>query len=193
MTVRFKTEWVSALLRILQWRYYGEYKYYIDFTFRELKGGEITSISLPLAFCIRHTLELGYKMNLIELEKASGQKATIKYQGKSAHKIDDLHREFESQMDTIFKKYSIDNEIKKQFRLLNEDLKKLKTQMHKLDELSYSFRYPVKNDGVAPNFAKQSNFSKNQSINFKEIKTLYDKSILLLTYTTDVIANEIGQ
>ncbi len=179
-----KSEW---------WRYYGEYKYFVDFTFRELKGGEITSISLPLAFCIRHTLELGYKMNLIELEKVSGQNAIIKYQGKSAHKIDDLHREFEIQMDSIFNKYNIDSEIKKQFRLLNEDLKKLKVQMHKLDELSYSFRYPVKNDGITPNFAKQSDFSKNQSINFKEIKALYDKSILLLTYTTDVIAKEIGQ
>lgn len=179
-----KSEW---------WRYYGEYKYFVDFTFRELKGGEITSISLPLAFCIRHTLELGYKMNIIELVKVSGQSAKIKYQGKSAHKIDDLHREFEIQMDAIFKKYDIDNETKKQFRLLNEDLKKLKVQMHKLDELSYSFRYPVKNDGKTPNFAKQSNFSKNQSINFKEIKALYDKSILLLTYTTDVITEEIGQ
>lgn len=175
------------------WRYYGEYKYFVDFTFREIKGGEITSISLPLAFCIRHTLELGYKMNLIELEKISGLKVTIKYKGRSAHKIDDLHREFEMQMDAVFNKYSIANDIKKQFKLLNENLKKLKTQMHKLDVLSYSFRYPVKNDGQTPNFERQADFSKNQTINYKEIKELYEKSVLLLTYTTDVISKEINK
>lgn len=173
------------------WRYYREYKQFVDFTFRELKGGEVTSISLPLAFCIRHTLELGYKMNLLELEKVSDLDAKVEYKGKSAHKIDDLHREFDSQMKAIFKKFGIDRKIIKQYNRLNEDLKKLKTQLHKLDELSFAFRYPVKNDGITPNFEKQADFTQNQSINFKDIKELYDRSILLLTYTTDVVAEEI--
>lgn len=173
------------------WRYYGEYKQFVDFTFRELKGGEITSISLPLAFCIRHTLELGYKMNLLELEKISELKSKVEFKGKSAHKIDDLHREFDSQMKAIFKKFNIDRETVKQYNKLNTDLEKLKTQLHKLDELSFAFRYPVKNDGIMPNFEKQEDFTKNQSINFKEIKELYNQSILLLTYTTDVIGEKI--
>lgn len=175
------------------WRYYAEYKHFVDFTFRELDGGEITGLTLPLAFCIRHTLELGYKTNLIELEKVSLAKARINYSGKAAHKIDDLHREFELQVNIIFKNYKIDKTIKKQFNDLNKELKKLNSQLHKLDELSYAFRYPVTNDGRTPNFKRQKDFAKNPSINFKEIKMLYDKSILLLTYTTDVIAEEIGK
>lgn len=173
------------------WRYYGEYKQFVDFTFRELKGGEVTSISLPFAFCIRHTLELGYKMNLLELEKVSDLEAKVEYKGKSAHKIDDLHKEFDSQMKAIFKKFDIDREIIERYNRLNGGLERLKTQLHKLDELSYAFRYPVKNDGITPNFEKQADFTKNQSINFKEVKELYDESILLLTYTTDVIAEEM--
>lgn len=173
------------------WRYFGEYKYFVDFTFRELKGGEITSISLPFAFCIRHTLELGYKMNLLELEKVSGLKAKIEYKGKSAHKIDDLHREFELQMQAIFKKYKVNKEVIKQFKRLSGDLNKLKGQIHKLDEFSFTFRYPVKNDGITSNFEKQADTIKNQYINFKEIKNLYETSILLLKYTTDVVVEEI--
>lgn len=175
------------------WRYFGEYKEFVDFTFRELKGGEITSISLPFAFCIRHTLELGYKMNLLELEKVSNLKAKVKYKGKSAHKIDDLHREFDSQMNATFQNFSFDREIVQQYNRLNTELKKLKNQLHKLDELSFAFRYPVKNDGITPNFEKQADFTKNQSINFKEIKELYDQSILLLKFATDVIDEEIKE
>lgn len=175
------------------WKYYGEYKQFVEFTFRELKGGEVTSISLPFAFCIRHTLELGYKMNLLELEKLSDLEAKIEYKCKSAHKIDDLHREFDSQMEVIFKKFNVSREIIKQYNKLNVDLKKLKKQLHKLDELSYSFRYPVKNDGKTPNFEKKLDFTKNQSINFKDIKELYDRGIMLLTYSTDVLSEEIKQ
>jgi len=184
---------IDLTLKAEWWRYFGEYKQFVDFTFRELRGSEITSISLPFAFCIRHTLELGYKMNLLELEKESNRKAKIKYQGKTAHKIDDLHREFNLQMEAIFKKNRIKREIVKQYNKLNEELGKLKTQLDKLDRFSFAFRYPVKNDGKTPNFEKQTDFTKNPSINFKELKELYDQSIALLTYTTDVIIEEIKE
>lgn len=174
------------------WRYYGEYKKFIDLVFREVKGGEITTISLPLAFCIRHTLELGYKMNILELEKISNILANINYRGKDAHKIDSLHKNFEKQMRKIINDHSIDKDIVKQFNDLERELHTLKDQIHKLDKYSFAFRYPVKNDGITPNFKNQEDFTKNESINFKEIKDLYEKSVLLLTYTTDVILEELG-
>ena len=174
----FKSEW---------WRYFGEYQYSVDLLFKSLTGGEITVVSLPLAFLIRHTLELGYKMNLLELEKVSDIKAKIKYKGKSAHKIDDLHREFEIQMNAVFDKYKAEKKIIKQFNKLNSKLKGLKKIIHKLDDLSYAFRYPVKNDGITPNFDKKSIDDKSDVINFKEIKELYDDSVLLIKYSTDVV------
>jgi len=170
------------------WRYFGEYKHAVDLMFKSLTGGEITAVSLPLAFLIRHTLELGYKMNLIELEKVSNLKAEIKYKGKSAYKIDVLHREFERQMKEIFKKYNADNDIIKQFENLNSKLEGLKSMMHKLDECSYAFRYPVKTDGVTPNFDNKHFEDKTDAINFRDVKSLYDDGILLLKYSTDVVS-----
>lgn len=177
----YKSDWL---------RYFGEYQYCVDLLFKSLTGGEITVISLPLAFLIRHTLELGYKMDLIELQKVSDLKAKIEYKGKSAHRIDDLHREFENQMKAIFKKYNADKDIIKQFEKLNSKLTTLKKLMHKLDELSYAFRYPVKNDGVTPNFDNKDVEDNTDVINFKEIKELYEDSILLIKFSTDVV-NEI--
>ncbi len=169
------------------WRYFSEYQYSVDLLFKSLTGGEITVVSLPLAFLIRHTLELGYKMNLLELEKMSSLKAKIEYKGKSAHKIDDLHREFENQMKAIFIKYNADRTIIKQFDSLNSKLSHLKKMIHKLDELSCAFRYPVKNDGITPNFDKKDIADKTDVINFKVVKELYDDSILLLKFSTDVV------
>ena len=174
----YKSEW---------WRYFMEYQYCVDMVFKSITGGEITIVSLPLAFLIRHTLELAYKMNLIELDKVSDSKAKIKYKGKSAHKIDDLHQQFETQMKDILKKFNADNETIKQFNELNSSLANLKRQIHKLDELSYSFRYPVESDGIIPNFNNRDVNDKSDVINFREIKNLYDKSIILLKYSTDVI------
>lgn len=174
----YKSEW---------WRYFGEYQYSVDMLFKSITGGEITVISLPLAFLIRHTLELGYKMNLIELEKVSEIKAKIEYKGKSAHRIDDLHREFDIQMKAIFEKFKADKNIVKQYNNLNSKLTTLKKQIHKLDELSYAFRYPVKNDGITPNFDNKGVEDKDDVINFKELKELYDDSILLIKYSTDVV------
>jgi len=184
LKLTYKADW---------WRYFGEYQYTVELLFKSLTGGEVTVVALPLAYLIRHTLELGYKMNLIELEKVSGVRAKIAYKGKSAHKIDDLHREFEIQMRAIFSKYKADKEIVKQFNKLNSKLVELKVMMHKLDELSYAFRYPVANDGITPNFDKSDTQDKTDVINFKEIKTLYDDSIHLIKYSTDVVQEIIDE
>ena len=178
-----KSDWI---------RYFVEYQYAVDLIFKSLNGGEITVVSLPLAFLIRHTLELGYKMNLLELEKVSNTKAKIKYQGRQAHKIDDLHREFENQMKIILKKFKADKNIKIQFNNLNQKLTELKSIMHKLDEYSFAFRYPFQNDGKTFSFDKESFSEKRDLINFMEIKTLYYESLILLTYSIDIV-NEIDR
>lgn len=179
----FKSEW---------WIYYGEYKKFVEFTFRELKGGEITTICIPLAFCIRHTLELGFKMNISELQEISGIKANIKFKGSEAHNICSLHNSFEIQIDAIFKKFKIEKEILNQFSELNLNLKNVINLVHFLDKKSYAFRYPFENDGITKIFQKKIDSAINPSINFKEIKEFYDHGIKLLTYTTDVIFEQIN-
>jgi hypothetical protein len=64
--------------------------------------------------------------------------------------------------------------------------------VHKLDELSYAFRYPVQNDGVTPNFDNKSYEDKTDVINFKVIKELYDDSIFLISYSTEVVNDIIA-
>ena len=99
-------------------------------------------------------------------------------------------------MKLIFKKYSFDKNIIKQFNKLNKDLSNLKKIIHKLDELSYAFRYPVKNDSKMPNFPSLSDIKTRRllsaNINFKEVKEMYEKSMILLLYSTDVIADVIN-
>lgn len=85
------------------------------------------------------------------------------------------------------KKYDADKDIVRQFNRLNSKLTDLKKHVHKLDELSYAFRYPVKNDGSTPNFELKSFEDKTDVINFKEIKELYIESIVLIKYSTDVV------
>lgn len=174
----YKSEW---------WKYFAEYQHCVDLIFKSLTGGEITVVSLPLAFLIRHTLEIGYKMNLIELEKVSDLGAEIKYRGPEAHNIAELHRKFEIQMEAIFKKYDVDKDLIKKFNKLNSKLSDLKKQLHKLDAFSHAFRYPVQPDGIKPNFDKKDVKDRTDVINFKEIKKLYDDSILLIKYSTDVV------
>jgi len=177
----YKSQW---------WRYFGEYQYLVNLVFKSLKGSEITNVALPLAFLIRHTLEIGYKTDLLELQKVSGVTAKIEYKGKSAHKIDDLHREFEIQMRAVFKKYNAEKRLVKEFDDLNSKLVSLKRLIHKLDELSYAFRYPVANDGSTLNFNTMDEKDRSDVLNFKEIKGLYDDSLKLIKYSTDV-AQEI--
>ena len=65
-----------------------------------------------------------------------------------------------------------DKEMIKQFDELNFKLTDLKEMIHKLDELSYAFRYPVKNDGVTPNFDTKDVADKNDVLNFKTMLSL---------------------
>jgi len=169
------------------WDYYGEYRYSIDLMFRGMRGGEVTAVSLPLAFLIRHCLELGYKANILTLAKLQQKDIKISYKGKQAHDIKTLHQQFVKLMSELFKLYSVDKKVINEFNAYNRSLEKLSTTIYKLDEFSYSFRYPVKNDGVTKNFEK-THFSEDLTINFKEIKELYDSSTLLLMYSTDVVA-----
>jgi len=170
--------------------YFGEYQYAVNVLLGRIKGGEITVVSLPLAFLVRHTLELGYKMNLIELNKIADNAATISYTGKSAHRIDTLHAEFVRLMFDLFKKYKVDQTVIDQFNEYNESLERLNKAIHKLDEFSYAFRYPVGNDGVTSSFISPTSGDEVE-INFKEIKELYDKAVVLLKYSTDVIAEYV--
>lgn len=163
--------------------YFKEYQSFIEFAFRKIEGGEITGITLPLAFCIRHTLELGFKARIFELEKISNINSDVSLKGKGSHMIYDLYIKFDFQITKIFSMFEINENIVKQYNEMNKELKKLTLIIHKIDEFSYLFRYPGK--------LKKKDFDNQESINFLEIKNLFENCEGLLLHSTDLILNEL--
>jgi hypothetical protein len=126
-------------------------------------------------------------MNIIELNKVSTVPVDINFRGPEAHRLDLLHKQFGEQMSGIFKKFDVREPYLSQFQSLFLKLSSLKTLLHQLDNMSYAFRYPVKNDGVTPNFPIIKIDDKSDVVNFQTLKELYQDCKILLKYSTDVV------
>ena len=164
------------------WRYFGEYLWLVNLVFEKAEQSEVTVISRPVLFLMRHALELGYKGNIVELEKISGLKSALKFKGKDSHNLEKLHQGFERHFREIAKRYAIDADVIAQFDRINSTLEKLNNVLHRLDAGSYSFRYPFKPDGTTPSFQKV------EKLNIADVKEMFNAAITLLKYTTDVVA-----
>lgn len=164
------------------WRYFGEYKQIVSLILERSKQSETTIIARPTLFLMRHTLELGFKANIVELEKESGLDLKLNFSGAAGHYLEALHEKFEMHFSELAKKYDLPKTILSQFKNLNEPLEELRNFFHRLDKGSYGFRYPFQKDGTTPSFARQ------ETLEIKKIIVLYEASIDLLIYTTDVIA-----
>lgn len=164
------------------WRYFGEYLWFVQLAFNKADQNEMSVISRPVLFLIRHTLELGYKGNIVELQKISGIESKLKLRGRVGHNLENLHQDFERHFREISKRYSIDADIIAQFDRINLRLTNLTNVLHRLDADSYAFRYPFKTDGTTPSF------QQIETLNIAEVKELFTTAITLLKYTTDVIA-----
>jgi hypothetical protein len=175
VNLHYKTEW---------YLYFGEYALAIDNLLERSDQSQTAHLTLPTLFLIRHSLELAFKMNLIELEKMSGIKAKIDYSGKTAHVLSNLHAEFEKQALLIFEKEDILESIRKDFKERNKELKAFRTIFDKLDNWSYAFRYPVITDGVT------KSFDLSDEINLASIIPVYKSAQVFLKYTTDVLADQ---
>jgi hypothetical protein len=167
-----KTEW---------YRYYGEYSLAIKNLLEGSEDSQSTVLALPVLFLIRHSLELAFKMNLVELEKVSGEKANLKFHGKDSHVLHKLHHEFQKQVELIFKKAKAPQTLRKEFNKRNIQLKDFRQIFDKLDEWSFAFRYPVTPDG------KTKSFKPEDQINIADIIPVYEETQTILKYTTDVI------
>ena len=172
-----ETEW---------WRYFGEYAWIVDLIFKNAQAREVTVIARPQLFLIRHTLELGYKANIIELEKVSGLTSSLKFHGKPAHSLKNLHTDFENHFLAIAKKFDFPKQTLDEYKKLNKKATALKDLLDKFDQCSYAFRYPVDTDGMTPLF------DKNSTLNISEVRKMYDSTLVVLKYTTDVIAEHLS-
>ena len=173
--------------RETEWsRYFGEYAWVVDLVFKNAQAREVTVISRPQLFLIRHTLELGYKANIIELEKVSGLTTSLKFHSKQAHSLKSLHTDFERHFLEIATKFDLPKQILAEYKELDKKATALKDLLHKFDQGSYAFRYPVATDGMTPHF------DKNSTLNMSEVRKMYDSALVVLKYTTDVIAEHLS-
>ena len=173
VNLHYKTEW---------YQYYGEYGLAIENLLERSDQSQTAHLTLPTLFLIRHSLELAFKMNLIELQNASGEKAKINFSGKTAHVLSTLHSEFERHVLIIFKKHRIKKSIQNDFNNRNEELKKFRSIFDRLDNWSYAFRYPVTKDGI-------KSFKIDDKVNLSSIIPVYLSTQVILKYTTDVLAD----
>lgn len=105
----------------------------------------IDRISIPIFFQIRHSLELGLKANIIELEKINKGIQKIEFDGKT-HNISGLNIKLKEHFSALeLDKFSI--ELKLEFDNFQSNLDQLVDKFDFLDKQSYTFRYPVDKKG----------------------------------------------
>ena len=165
------------------WHYYSQYKEVIDEIVANIeKNTPIDTVSLPLLFLIRHSLELGLKANILKLEPVNNVEK-IKLSGSNSHSLEFLYNRFTQHLETVKNKYKISTEIRNQIDDYLQDFALLKDKLHKLDKGSFSFRYPVDTNG-------DYNFTWDTRENLSEIIDLYYKIQPFLVFTETVLYEE---
>ncbi len=167
------------------WNYYSDYKNVVDIIINRIKNDDnlIDTVSLPLLFLIRHSLELGLKLNILTFEKTNTEIKAISLKGMKYHSLENLYNIFIEHLNFIKNKYKLRSEILNQLDGYLKKIIPLKDKLHKLDQGSYNFRYPVDTEG-------NHNFSLEASENIAEIIDLFYEIQPLLLNTVDVFIDE---
>jgi hypothetical protein len=166
------------------WHYYGQYKNVIDEIVDGIENNTpIDTVSLPLLFLIRHSIELGLKSNILKLEEVNKKVAKIKLSGTKYHSLENLFNKFVEHLNVIIKEKKISQSIKNEIDNYLTKFEPLKDILHSLDDGSFNFRYPVDTDG-------KLNFDRNDNVNVAEIVDMYYKIQPFLVFTETVLYEE---
>lgn len=161
------------------WVHYNQYRNAVILLMNSVNGGyPIDRISLPIFFQIRHSLELGLKANILELEKINIGVTKIKFDGKS-HDISILNQKLKEHFSVLeFDKFSV--ELKSEFQTYQSNLDQLVDKFDFLDKRSYSFRYPLD---------RNSNpvFKGEEHQNLFDFVELYKKVDTFFLFTLNVL------
>lgn len=131
-------------------------------------------ISNPLLYLMRHSLELGFKENiryLSEFSKMNGSK-------KFSHDLEDLQQEFKKHFDSICSLFPVDKIIIADFTKFYNKTNKLINLLGKKEASTFRYFADRKGKPVQPYNAKR---------NILQMKRYYDKSIVLLNHTVNVL------
>lgn len=164
------------------WHYYKDYKTVIDdiVTSVETNENPIDTVALPLLYLLRHSIELGLKANILQLQRINKKVGKIKLGGSASHSIEFLYNKFIEHLDNIIRTHKIDKDILDQIKKYKLKFNPLKTKLHNLDKGSYNFRYPVDVFG-------NRSFTWETKENLFEIINLYYEIQPFLLYTENVL------
>ena len=163
------------------WHYYIDYREATNILIEEInKNTPVNTVALPLLFMIRHSIELGLKANILELEKFSKAKPKLKLDGKS-HNLTKLYDYFTSHLQEVCREYKIKKEILDQIDVYKSHMTNIVDRLEKIDKGSFNFRYPVDREG-------NSNFDYNDRINIADYIELLKVIDPFITITTDILA-----
>ena len=143
-------------------------------------GFHVDHLAYPILFIARHCLELGFKSNIRYFSKYSQKDNSTK---KAGHHLEGLFNDFKLHVKETIRVLKtnygieIDKEDIKDFEMYCKDVEKLTNIFHSLDKSSDSFRYPVDRNN-------NNSFDYKETINLLDIKELFDRSIILLKFTT---------
>ena len=145
-------------------------------------GFHVDHLAYPILFIARHCLELGFKSNIRYFSKYSQKDNSTK---KAGHYLEGLFNDFKLHVRETIRVLKtnygieIDKEDIKDFEMYCKDVEKLTNIFHSLDKSSDSFRYPVDRNN-------NNSFDYKETINLLDIKELFDRSIILLKFTTSL-------
>lgn len=160
--------------------YLGAYQRAVDILFLEIKARNcpVNTISYPLLFLVRHSLEIGYKLNINYLSRYSGLDDKVNW---DKHNLIELHQAFKTHFMAVVKELDVDQYVVDDFNSYYSEVEKLTRTFNDLDRGSYSFRYPVDKK-------QKEVFKHEDTINLLDVKDLYDKALILLFHTADVLS-----
>ena len=163
------------------WSYLSTYERAIDVLFSEVKERNlpVNAISYPLLFLIRHSLELGYKLNINYLSRYSELEEKVNW---NQHHLIELHQAFKTHFMAVVKKLSLGQEDIDEFDSYYLEVERLTNTLNVLDRGSYSFRHPV-------DTKQERVFRDDDTINLMDVKELHSKAMVLLFHTADVLSD----
>ena len=161
--------------------YLDDYHRVVDILFDQIEENDVpvNVISCPLLFLVRHSLELGYKLNIKHLSKYSRSGHMV---NSKTHHLRELHEAFRLHFTAVVKALHVGRDIADEFQRRCEDLEKLMKTFDDIDRGSFSFRYPEDTE-------QRVVFKHNETMNLLDVKDLYHKAMVLLSYTADVLSD----
>lgn len=169
------------------WSYYVQYRKVVRDIAESIQNGtnSIDGISLPLLFSIRHCVELGLKANILEFEKLNNKILKLKLNGKGSHSLEMLYNRFIDHLKAYKNKYPLSIELEDQLKEYLSKFETLKDRLHKLDQNSFNFRYPVDTNG-------KYNFTWTIKENLMDIIKAFNYIDPLLISTCDVLLPKLS-